>query len=173
MNYLNKKRLKKGEVLISEIWAFIVFFTALALLMIFWLSINWWFVLVFLGIFLAFCFLTLLSRRNSIRAKVMMMRPFMYDDVRKKVLKMALLIASPFYLCVFLLSAFPVQHYAVWLLVIFPALVFFCFPLSVVAGFCKDFRVPKFLFWGIELGIEGVCIFAGRLISAGLTSYFV
>ena len=173
MTYLKKLQRTKNEVLVSEVWTFAVFFTALALLMIFWLSINWWFTLAFLGIFLLFCFLTLMSRRNSIKAKIMMMRPFAYDNAEEKVLKMALRIASPFYLCVLLLAAFPVQHYAVWFLVIFPALIFFFFPLSVVAGFCKDFKVSRLLFWSIQFGIEALCIFFGRIISAGLTSYFV
>lgn len=171
--YLRKKQRTKGELLVSEIWAFVVFFAALAFLMVFWLRINWWFALAFLGIFLAFCGVTLLSRKNSIRATIMMLRPFLYENMKKKVLKMAILIASPFYLCTLLLSAFPVQHYSIWFLVILPALFFFCFPLSVIAGFCKSFKVSRLLFWGLQLGINGLCIFTGRVVSSGLTSYFV
>lgn len=161
------KKLTKQEVLISEIWAFSVFFIALAAEML-WISINWWFMLAFLGIFLSFCLLTLLSRKHSRKARIMMIRPFLYRETRWNILKRTVYIASPFYLCLFLLATFPVQHYSIWFLVILPTLIFFCIPLTVVANFCDEFNVKRSLFWWMQIGIAVCCISVGRVISVVL-----
>lgn len=164
---MNKKELTKQEVLISEIWAFFVFFLAIAVEML-WISINWWFMLAFLGIFLSFCLLTLLSRKTSRKARIMMIRPFLYSETKRKILKMAFSIAAPFYFCLLCLATFPVQHYSIWFLVVLPTLIFFCIPLTVVANFCDEFKVSKPLFWITQLGMATVCICVGRLVASVL-----
>lgn len=123
-------------------------------------------------IIVSYCVLMGLSWKNSEKARQLQTNPYSYKGTKGRILKIALCISSPFWFCQFLLALFPVQHYSIWLLFFIPTMFVFALPLSVVADFCKDFRLSRKLFWGLQFLIQASCIGVGRIFAALLLRRF-
>lgn len=127
---------------------------------------------VVIGILAVYCALMTLSWEHSGRARQLQINPYSYKGTKGNIFKIALCISSPFYFCLLLLALLPVQHYSVWLLFLIPAMFLFCLPLVVIADFCKEFLIPKRIFWSAQILIQLACIGVGRILAALLLSRF-
>ena len=157
--------------LISIAWSLIPFAITLILVVnLFSLSVVA--VAVIVAIISVYGGLMALSWKNSARAKQLQISSYSYNGSKGKILKIALCVSSPFGFLLLLISLIPVEHYSIWMLVIFPAMVMFCMPLAVVADFCREFRVSSVLFWVVQMLIQFACVGAGRVLSLVLIEIF-
>lgn len=156
---------------ISAAWSVIPLAVA-CVVFIYLFSVSAVTVSVTVAILSIYCVLMTVSRKNSRRAQQLQINPYSYKGTQGNIFKIALSISSPFYFCLLLLALFPVQHYSVWLLFFIPAMLVFCLPLMVVADFCKEFLIPKRIFWSVQLLIQLSCIGVGRVFSTLLLSRF-
>ena len=131
-------------------------------------AINITVIIMILTILLIYSSLLALSWKSSTKAHHLQTHPFSHKGGGGDILKIALAISSPFYFCILILSCIPLTHYAIWCLIIFPAILLFAMPLTVVADFCKDFKIRKTTFWAIQIMIQLTCVGIGRFISVFL-----
>ncbi len=128
-------------------------------------------VLVLAAILLIYGVLMALSWKNSKKAQRLQDGILHCSGTKSTIFKTACGISAPFYFCQFLLALFPLQHYAVWLLFLVPAMIVFSLPLGVVAEFCETFGIPKKFFWAVQVLIQLSFILLGRAASLFLVRF--